>query len=32
LIILILIRYAKKIPSDSPRSIRLWTPQPVAAF
>jgi hypothetical protein len=32
LIILISIRHAKKIPSASPGSIRLWTPQPVAAF
>jgi hypothetical protein len=31
-IILILIRYAKKIPSGSPGSIRLWTPWPVATF
>jgi hypothetical protein len=26
LIILILIRHAKKIPSSFPESIRLWTP------
>jgi hypothetical protein len=32
LIILILIRYAKKILSGFLRLIRLWTPQPVAAF
>jgi hypothetical protein len=32
LIILILIRHAKKIASGCPRSIRLWTPQPAAAF
>jgi hypothetical protein len=32
LIILILIRHVKKIPSGSPESIRLWTPQLVAAF
>jgi hypothetical protein len=32
LIILILIRHAKKIPSCCPRSIRLWTPDPVVAF
>jgi hypothetical protein len=32
LIILILRRYAKKIPSGYPGSIKLWTPQPAAAF
>jgi hypothetical protein len=32
LIILILIRQEKKIPLGFPGSIRLWTPQPVAAF
>jgi hypothetical protein len=26
LIILIIIRHAKKIPSGYPRSIKLWTP------
>jgi hypothetical protein len=31
-IIQILIRHAKKIPLGFPRSIRLWTPQLVAAF
>jgi hypothetical protein len=32
LIIPILIRHAKKIPSGSPGSIRLWTPRLVVAF
>jgi hypothetical protein len=32
LIIIILIRYVKKIPSSYPGSIKLWTPQLVAAF
>jgi hypothetical protein len=32
LIILILIRHAKMIPSGFPGSISLWTPEPVAAF
>jgi hypothetical protein len=32
LIIHILIRHAKKIPSAHPESIRLWTPQPSVAF
>jgi hypothetical protein len=32
LIILILIRHVKKIPPCYPRSIKLWTPPPVAAF
>jgi hypothetical protein len=32
LIILILIRHVKKIPSGYLRSIKLWTPQPVVAF
>jgi hypothetical protein len=32
LIILILIGHAKKIHSGHLGSIRLWTPQPVAAF
>jgi hypothetical protein len=31
-IILILITHAKKIPLGLPRSIRLWTPQPIVAF
>jgi hypothetical protein len=32
LIIPILIRHAKKIPSSSPRSIMLWTLRSIAAF
>jgi hypothetical protein len=32
LIILILISHAKKICSGYPGSIKLWTPQPIAAF
>jgi hypothetical protein len=32
LIILILIRHVKKIPSDYLRSIKFWTPQLVEAF
>jgi hypothetical protein len=32
LIILILIRHVKNIPLGYPRSIKLWSPQPVAAF
>jgi hypothetical protein len=32
LIILILIRHIKKIPSGYPGLIKLWTPHAVAAF
>jgi hypothetical protein len=32
LIILILIKHAKKIPSGYPGMIKLWIPQPVVAF
>jgi hypothetical protein len=32
LIILILIRHAKMIPSGYPGSIKLWTSQPVPTF
>jgi hypothetical protein len=32
LIILTLMRHVKNIPSGYPGSIKLWTPQPVAAF
>jgi hypothetical protein len=32
LIIPIIIRHAKKIPSGSPGSIKMWTLQSVAAF
>jgi hypothetical protein len=32
LIIMILIRHAKKIPLGYPRLIKLWTPQPVATY